>query len=827
MNSQRMIALGAAAIVCAKAAMGTAANAQETGQEEAAAEPPYVIGSFVVNPSLEVTEGYTDNLFVTRNDKQADSFTTFTPMLTVSSDWDRHSLSMEADAEIVRYGSFSDEDYTNYGVGGEGRFDFSTTSYAFGGVRYDHETEPRDSPDVITGTRPTTYNNPQGFAGFYHRIDDIKIRVGGTIESLDFNDVPTAAGTINNDDRDRVMSTLGTRVGYQLDPRFEAFIQASLDKRDYDTATDDFGFQRSSSGERLGVGVSFDLGPQLRGEGMIGYLGQRYDDPRFSTVNEPDFAASVTWRPTAETTVAGWLSRDIGETTLNGSPGYISTVGGARVDQRLLSDLTVNAWTAYSESRYEDISRTDIYLLGGGGMRYYLTPNFYLTGDYTFIQRDSTTPAEDYTENVVLFGIGTQLIPAYDEEAWSQSGGLARLFEGNSELAGAYLGTQLEFGDVDTELAGTRGAGGTLTADFGNAGFGYGVFGGYGVTHNDWYLGLELDANDSETYWNHARSDEGRFFEVHKDESYAASFRVGYLANARSMVYGRLGLALTTFNTQYLHNGVLEDQDNSLFGIRIGSGVEAPLYGGLFTRLDYSFTAYPDYNVFTNRRTDFDNFANSEAQMRLGVGYRFGGSNEEVELEPFDFGGFYLAGAAGYGGVNSDVHGPRTPPSDIGADFGDTGGTLSAFAGYGYQFSSPIYAGVELEVGFSDTSWDKERDPTGSTFSVEKNQSYGAALRLGYVVSDIALLYGRVGPVWGAFDTDYITGGGTTINQQDTLDGIRYGGGIDIAATENVFIRADYTYTSYDDYDVFRGANTSDNFKITESLFRLGLGYRF
>ena len=108
-------------------------------------------------------------------------------------------------------------------------------------------------------------------------------------------------------------------------------------------------------------------------------------------------------------------------------------------------------------------------------------------------------------------------------------------------------------------------------------------------------------------------------------------------------------------------------------------------------------------------------------------------------------------------------------------------------------------------------------------------------MRVGYVLPNGSLLYGRIGAVQTRFNTMYNKGNsaGAWINRSDTLGGTRFGLGAEIPASQNTFVRMDYSYTRYDDTVSFvttqdGGANPDAmRFDNTESLARLGLGYRF
>ena len=82
------------------------------------------------------------------------------------------------------------------------------------------------------------------------------------------------------------------------------------------------------------------------------------------------------------------------------------------------------------------------------------------------------------------------------------------------------------------------------------------------------------------------------------------------------------------------------------------------------------------------------------------------------------------------------------------------------------------------------------------------------------------------------FNTSYVKGGSAAnwIDRTDKLDGTRFGLGAEIPATDNAFVRMDYSYTRYDDPVSFvtaHGNSDAMNFENSETLVRLGLGFRF
>lgn len=198
------------------------------------------------------------------------------------------------------------------------------------------------------------------------------------------------------------------------------------------------------------------------------------------------------------------------------------------------------------------------------------------------------------------------------------------------------------------------------------------------------------------------------------------------------------------------------------------------------------------------------------------------------------FSGPYIGVLAGYGSLDSKVTGVRGPQQDstnLKADFGDGGATWGLLGGFGKTFGS-WYAGLEAEGQPSELSWSFARDPAVASepsvrnIHVEKSLSYGLGARLGYLAGERVLVYGRAGAVRTELTTQYSQFGETIADQDDTLSGVRLGGGMEFQANRGVFLRLDYTWTGYEDLDI-NLRNRPENFDHEENIFWLGTGVRF
>ncbi len=823
-------------------------------------------GSFLVFPEVSLAATYDDNIYAerpyapTRSNVTHDVIYTLSPSIALKSNWKQHALNVDAGGDFDRYRKHDSENVDDYWLGFDGRYDLSPNTNVFGGARHARDHEDRSTPGTDIGQiEPTRYDHEEAHLGLAHSFGAFRLRLGGTYDQYDYKDGALASGTaVDNDYRDHQLSSLGARLGYVLSPQYEIFGQVATDNRQYDNLIPGRSFNRDSDGTRAAAGVKFTLQPQrLAGEAFAGVMRQNFDYSGFSDISKPYFGLLTVWKPTSQTTATLFIDRSLEETVVHDGAGtYASsstdTTYGFEVERHLTSRLSVNGRAAYTHSDFNDFDRLDKIIDAGAGLRYYVMPNVYVGADLRVVDRASSDIAAQYSRNQVLVSVG--YTPARNRDYSiipEREAGAPEAPRAQGLYSGFYLGAQLGHGALTTATSGPRGGNeGTDTADMGGFGASYGLFGGWGTEINNWYLGVEVDGGDSNANWYHkkAKGDAPTEY-VDKNDSYGLGVRVGYLLDG-GMMYGKLGAVRTDFHSyftenQYAATGAF-DQKHSETGTRFGLGLEIPASRNLFVRTDFSYTHYDEYElphqVSGGGAITSEIFDSHEALFSLGLGWRFGSERPAVAARlATELRGLYMGANLGHGTLGTHLTGTHRDqgagPYDFNGDFANSGFTGGFFTGYGWTYKQ-LYVGLEMDAEAANFGWYHQRDTAGGggrDFSAEKRGSYGGGVRIGYVLPNGSLLYGRIGAVQTRFNTMYNKGNstGAWINRSDTLGGTRVGLGAEIPASQNAFVRMDYSYTRYDDTVSFvttqdGGANPDAmRFDNAESLVRLGLGYRF
>lgn len=379
-------------------AMGQTVQRRQSPEIAAAG---YKLGNYTIYPSIQAGTFYDDNIYATRTGRVADVVGTISPAIALQSNWDRNSLYAEAGADLTGYWTHGNENTADWHAQLEGRLDVSDKTRVLLGAIALHEHEDRSSPDAVEGITPTPYTELNAYAGVVHRIGTFSLRAGTAVERITFGNVEGLHGEINNQDRNRNRYTFGILLRDEADSAFRPYVEILADLRRYDTIPDDFGYDRNSDGFRAGVGALFRLLPSVSGDAFIGVMHRDYSDSAFKTLTTPAGSATLRWQAGENTAVVLFLDRSIEETTLPGSPGYIYTLVGGRIEQGLTPRLTGIIRAAFARSDFVQSTRWDNEADMSVGLRYRLIQHVFLGADYRYTQRVSDYSLYNFNRNQI------------------------------------------------------------------------------------------------------------------------------------------------------------------------------------------------------------------------------------------------------------------------------------------------------------------------------------------------------------------------------------------------------------------------------------------
>ena len=804
----------------------------------------YKAGGILIKPEASVSRLYDNNIYATRNNQIADFINIYDLNISARSISERNRVSLDAGGSLGRYQTHSLQNYNDYWSNLGGQLDVTNQLKLFGGAGYSHGHEPRGSPEaVLVGTIPTFFRSTTGYAGLAYKQGRFSLRTGGTVERLRYDD----AYPITNQDRNRDLLGFGAKFGYAISPRYTLYLQGIRDVRRYAQKPDDFGYFRDSNGYRADIGLDAILSNRLRGGIHVGKLHQHFRDARFANVNALDFGAHLLFREAPRTVWTASLERSLEDTILDGSSSYIYTTLSGGVKHLVSPRVRLHAAVSASQADFQDTNRRDAYYTALLGMRYYMTPAWYLGAEYRVQGRDSNVqeavnnPAsvqlsEDYGKYQALLTLGGALYPVARAPGFDAAAG-ERIAASNGLLSGFYVGAQAGSDSLSLDTVGVRGTG-TDYGMYSKTSPDGGLFAGYGYNLDPLYVGVEVDGESGNTGIYHQNDNpNSRTISVAKKDTQGVSARLGYTLPTGALLYGRYGWVRSRFNTYFTQNSALQNAyqaDKYVTGTRFGLGMDIPLSDIAFARLDYTYTRYKD--ILADAVTEAEQISPHEDLFRLGLGWQLGGrrATRRQQLPPIHDGGFYAGVQFSRSVLQSELDGVLVTNPGVASNFtgnfgGSYGMTGAVFAGYGVTLHH-IYLGIEGDVDDSSAAWGHDRTPTGRNFSVSQKESFGLGLRAGYALDDGTLLYLRFGGVRTRFNTTWSKGGNALadVDRDDRLYGLKYGVGADVPITVSSFLRVAYAFTDYRKYNFVTSQSFPDSMQFSnkQSEYSLGLGIR-
>ena len=174
-------------------------------------------------------------------------------------------------------------------------------------------------------------------------------------------------------------------------------------------------------------------------------------------------------------------------------------------------------------------------------------------------------------------------------------------------------------------------------------------------------------------------------------------------------------------------------------------------------------------------------------------------------------GGLYVGALAGYEGIDVDSADGSVSANADSAVYGVT-------AGYDLGLGS-AFVGIEGEYSASTGSTEFPDSFSGARDGLEANGQFYVGARAGFALTPGIAAYGKIG--YTALDTKAFTTSGSLSELEDNVDGIRFGGGVQIGLPGPLEARVEYRRSRYKDLE-------ADGFgDVTSDQVVAGLGLRF
>lgn len=367
------------------------------------------LGQFLLFPAIEMDTSWSSNVFATPHDAKSDRFLRVTPSARLRSRFTRHELNFYGELEKFIFDRYTKDNRLNGTATADGKLDIQKGWEATANVSYVDKAEDRGSPDVAQGLHPAKTHTLSAQAGTRLQQGRMLYQAGVSVDQIDIANAMRANGqVIDNSGRDRTEYEATGRVGYEMFPNYYALVEGAVNSRDYDNRVPGTTYKRSSDGYRVESGVGIDVTDLIRGDFLVGYMAQNYDNPGFSDPSGFSFRARFNWTPSRLTVIAPSLERTVQETVRAGSSGIVRTAAGVTVRHEFARNFvgTFIGNVAYEnyQASSDDSWSYDARVRG----IYTITREFYVGAEARYRQRDSDSGTTDYKQTTLMFKVGAR-----------------------------------------------------------------------------------------------------------------------------------------------------------------------------------------------------------------------------------------------------------------------------------------------------------------------------------------------------------------------------------------------------------------------------------
>lgn len=324
------------------------------GRSQAAFEANGIrFGSYVLKPRLVTTGGYNNNLYSQETDRKEDGFASLAPAVAIASDWQRHQLTISAQANLLRYFRYTLQNLNEYTFNAAGRLDFDRLKID-GSISLSEAGERRGTNGV-----PLNVGAPSIVRSFTQTLQarrdtgPVSMRLGMVHRELQYNDLLSPSGAILSQafrNVDQWNFDLQTVYAPSDRAALGAYVlfQPSRTPQNQDYNNTTFG-----GGGRMAL----DTG-MFRLAAEAGYISRQFGNPLLTDLQGLTYDVKLDWFPTPLLTLSGQGTRNVQN---SGSP----KVGGItvriwRVEARyeLLRNLVITAEQVWQQDRFPGIGQS-------------------------------------------------------------------------------------------------------------------------------------------------------------------------------------------------------------------------------------------------------------------------------------------------------------------------------------------------------------------------------------------------------------------------------------------------------------------------------------
>ncbi|MDJ0387770.1 outer membrane beta-barrel protein [Roseomonas sp. E05] len=300
------------------------------------------LGAFRIDGAVEAGMGFSDNIEPSRSEELSDGF--FSEQLTagIGSQWTRHAVGLSVTQDTRQYLQYSAQNWNDYGVGINGRYDVGRASSLNASYNHLHSHLSVDNFDVQQQegslSRPVPFDSDIFQVGGTAAFNRLALSTSLSYATIRYEN-ETNDGVLERNSEDDYDSKSGEFRGeYSLVQGRRIVGLVRLQDISY-TRTGQSG--RDSFTWEAQAGFDYDFDGVWQARLLVGYRQRDYDEPGRKSLTGPAFEGQVMWMPSQLTTATVAVQRTIEESIRQDNVSYTRTAARLTVDHEMLRNVIV------------------------------------------------------------------------------------------------------------------------------------------------------------------------------------------------------------------------------------------------------------------------------------------------------------------------------------------------------------------------------------------------------------------------------------------------------------------------------------------------------
>lgn len=326
---------------------------------------------FVLYPRADVAFVYDSNIYNVENGKIDDALVSIRPALALRSDFSRHAVSIEADAEVRRYLDVEEENSEQYRIQARTLLELGYAIDVNAYAAFARGIEQRGSAgDLFFTDEPIVYHDKRAGIEVSRMGRRLELEAGASILKRDYADTLRQGVPVDLSIRDVEIRSIRFRAYYGLNGKTRVFGELSGNEIDYDLSTSP---SRNSSGYAALVGLRHQVTALIDVEAGVGFIRQDFDNPAVESASEVNYRLVANWTPSPQWKLTASASRVVDASRTEESPAIVATEYKLAAQRAIGDRLLVGAEAGYLTESFEATPREDRRFFVSGSATYRVT----------------------------------------------------------------------------------------------------------------------------------------------------------------------------------------------------------------------------------------------------------------------------------------------------------------------------------------------------------------------------------------------------------------------------------------------------------------------